>query len=310
MRHRVVALALSALCLAVPVAAQAPKLTAHAERTEVGVGEPFAVEIKVEAPAGTTWTFPAEAGDDRVELWAKSADPAGPAEKAPVHRYEAMAVALQDVAVPVIRARYRLPDGSQGEAATEPIPLRIVSVLPKDPSEQKLADIHGPLPLPIGRPFWLALGAAALLLGAGILWLLRSRRRRQPLSAGEPELPPHAQAARALDALVASGRLARGELRAFYIELAEIAKRYLERRLDAPVLEMTSAEMVAFLRDNIHAHALAPAMRDLAFAADQVKFARGSGEAQEAERHLAAVRAAIDALEARLAPKPADAKVA
>jgi hypothetical protein len=45
-------------------------------------------------------------------------------------------------------------------------------------------------------------------------------------------------------------------------------------------------------------------MRDLAQAADQIKFARGQGLAQAAERHLAAVRALVPALEARLHPAP------
>ena len=47
-------------------------------------------------------------------------------------------------------------------------------------------------------------------------------------------------------------------------------------------------------------------VRDLAEAADRIKFAKGQGLSQEAERHLAAVRALVRALEARLRPAPAE----
>ena len=48
-------------------------------------------------------------------------------------------------------------------------------------------------------------------------------------------------------------------------------------------------------------------MRDLALAADQVKFARGEALREEGERHLAAVRTLVERLEEELRPKAADA---
>jgi hypothetical protein len=117
-----------------------------------------------------------------------------------------------------------------------------------------------------------------------------------------PATPPDVEAARALDALAASGLLEARAFREVYIRLTSIAKRYLERRLGAPVLEMTTAETTAFLRDHVHGGELLPVMRELAQAADQIKFARGEGLIEAAERHLAAVRALVPALEVRLRP--------
>jgi len=68
------------------------------------------------------------------------------------------------------------------------------------------------------------------------------------------------------------------------------------------VLEMTTAETTAFLRGHSHGSELLPVVRDLAQAADQIKFARGEGLAEAAERHLAAVGTLVSALEARLRP--------
>jgi hypothetical protein len=233
---------------------------------------------------------------------------AGPPPEPGTHRYEAAVFSLGELEVPPIPVRYRLLDGTEGEAASGPIALKVVSLLPKDPQQQKLADVRGPLPVGVGRAFWVALVVAVALVAALAIWLVRRRRKAEaPHAAAVPELPADAEALGALAALAASGLLSRGEYRPFYIQLTAVAKRYLERRLDAPVLEMTTAETLGFLRTHAHGGDLLPVVRDLAEAADRIKFAKGQGLAQEAERHLAAVRALVPALEARLRPVATDA---
>jgi hypothetical protein len=178
----------------------------------------------------------------------------------------------------------------------------VISLFPKDRDQQKLADVRPPVGLALGRVFWFGLIAALALAGAA-LWLASGRGRKPvPAAAPAPSLSPDEEARRALDRLVASGRLARGEYRLFYIELTAIVKRYLERRLEAPIAEMTTAEMLTHLRATPGGVELAPALRDLSGVADQIKFARGDGLIEEAERHLAATRSLIEDLEARLRP--------
>jgi hypothetical protein len=277
---------------------------AATSRTEVTVGEAFTVELKATGPAGTRFTFPGEAATDGFELRTPPPDPsAGAAPEPGSHRYEAAVFAVGEAEVPPIPVRYRLPDGTEGETSSEAIALKVVSLLPMDPEQQKLDDIRGPLEVGIGRAFWIALVAGLILAAALVL------RPRPPAAKGGrpprvpiPELPAHTEALRALDALLAAGLLSRGEYRPFYIQLAVVAKRYLERRLGAPILEMTSAETLAFLRGHPHGGDLVPVVRDLAEAADRIKFAKGQGLAQEAERHLAAVRGLVPALEAKLRP--------
>jgi hypothetical protein len=280
-------------------------VTATASKTEVTVGEAFTVELKATGPAGTTFTFPGEAATDTFELRTPPADPKGlpPAVEPGRHRYEAAVFALGEANLPPIPVRYLLPDGTEGEAATNPVALKVVSLLPKDPQDQKLADIRGPQGVGIGRAFWVALGLVLVLAAALATWLVRRRRRAEaPRAVPAPELPADVEALRAIDGLAASGLVARGAFREFYIRLTEVVKRYLERRLGAPVVEMTTAETLAFLRGHSHGGDLLPAVRDLAEAADRIKFAKGQGLGQEAERHLAAVRALVPALEARLRP--------
>jgi hypothetical protein len=290
-----------------PAAAPSPvSVKATASKAEVTVGETFGIELKATGPAGATFTFPGEAVTDGFEMRTLPPDPgraAAPAPEPGTHRYEAAVFAVGEAEVPPIPVRYRLPDGTEGEASSEAIALKVVSLLPKDQEQQKLADIRGPLEVGIGRAFWVALASGLVLAAALVLWLVRRRRKAEaPRTVPVPELPADTEALRALDALLASGLLSRGEYRPFYIQLAVVAKRYLERRLGAPILEMTSAETLAFLRGHPHGGELVPVVRDLAEAADRIKFAQGQGLAQEAERHLAAVRALVPALEAKLRP--------
>jgi hypothetical protein len=302
-----------------PAAPSPVSVEASASRNVVTVGERFTIEVKATGPAGTEYTFPAGASEEAFELetprtGAGSPAPAGePANGAPspgsgTHRYEAAVFALGEAEIPSIPVRYRLPDGTEGEAATKPLAVKVASLLPKDPKEQKLADVRPPQPASIGRAFWLALVASMALAAALVTWWWR--RRRAPAAAlapPVPALPPDVEALRALDALAASDLLAQGAFRAFYIRLTEVAKGYLERRLGAPVLEMTTTETLGLLRGHAHGDVLLPVTRDLAEVADRIKFAKGEGLGAEAERHLAAVRALVPALEARLRPPAPEA---
>ncbi len=290
-------------------------VVATASTDEVTVGETFTIDLKAIGPPGTTYRFATGASEDEIELRTRTPEPEeaeGEDASAPepgTHRYEAAVFALGEVQIPPIPVRYRLADGTEGEAESEPITLKVGSLLPRDADEQKLADIRGP-------PTLADLADRTGVLGGGAsprscwprgwsTWLVRrrrSRRLRKPVVAPMPETPPDVEALAALEALAASGLLEARAFREFYIRLTTIAKRYLERRLEAPVLEMTTAESVAFLRDHAHGGELLPIVRDLAQAADQIKFARGQGLAEAAERHLAAVRSLVLALEARLRP--------
>jgi hypothetical protein len=282
--------------------AAGPAAAASASKSEVTVGEVFVLEVKAEGPAGTTFAFPGEIVEEAYEL---RSQPAEPNADPNLHRYAAAVFALGEVEIAPIAVPYRGPDGQAGEVRTGSLKVKVASLLPKDPQEQKLADIRDPLGLGVGLLFWLALAGLASFLGlAGLVvaWLLWRRLRKEAVVA--PALTPDAEARQALSAL------SRSDLRAFYIQLTEIAKRYLERRLGAPVLEMTSAETLAFLRDHPATGSLVTTVRDLTTAADAVKFARGQALDAEAERHLNAVRLLIDALEEKLRPAAPEGEAA
>ena len=270
---------------------------------EVSLGEEFEVEVVVRGPVGTSWTYPAEASAEDVELrsLARAASPgAWPPD---THRYAGVLYALGDVELPALVVRYRLPDGTEGEVTPAPVKIHSLSVLPKSEEERKLADVRPPVGLGVGRAFWMALLGLLLLLGLAAFFVWRRFRRGivDAETSKAPAVAPDLEALEALRRLASQSLAERGDLRGHYIALTTIARRYLERRLGAPVLEMTTAESVAFLRDDVRGRECAPVMRDVSGAADAIKFARGTAAIEEASRHLEAVRGMIGETEARLA---------
>jgi hypothetical protein len=277
------------------------KVTAKASATDVSVGQPFLVEVEATGPAGAVYAFPETAGDDKVEL--RLAPPPSNAPPPPNRRsYQATAFALDEVAVPAVAVGYKLPGGQAGSAASQTISLKVETLLPKGDEGKKPADIRPPVSIPVSVLFWVAVGLGVAVLAGLVVWLVK--RRRPGTAKAEPAVPvvpPDVEARLALEGLTASGLAQQERFKEFYVTLVEIAKRYLERRLEGPVLEMTSHEVVGFLRDHAHCQDLAPAVRDLTNTADFVKFAKGSAAVAAALHHLDGVRSLVQTLESRLA---------
>ena len=129
-------------------------------------------------------------------------------------------------------------------------------------------------------------GAAA---GLGV-----ARRLRFPKKVADPTITQAITPEE--DALTALDRLAKSQSttgpKDFYIQLVQILKQYLERRLEAPVLEMTSTETHAFVKAHDWTAPHAAALRDLISSADLVKFGGANG-APNGARQIQLIRELI-----------------
>ena len=265
---------------------QAPVIEVRPSTANVSVGERFQVTVEARGPGGTAWEFPKQINDGSVELIQSNPSTA----LAHTVTYDAQVFAIgAEARIPEIEVQYRAADGSSGAVKSAPVPLNVVSTL--DPNDQNPApaDFAPPLPVLVSRAFWVASGLASLLLIALIVWLVR--RIRFPKKPVEPTvtpaISPEEEALTALDRL-ATARTA-FEPKVFYIQLIQILKQYLERRLEAPILEMTSTETLAFVKSHAWTTPHAVALRDLVTSADLVKFG-GSSDASNAERQIQLVR--------------------
>ena len=197
--------------------------------------------------------------------------------------------------IPRLRVEFldeRGPDGASRakELLTDELPFVVASVLPEGqpldelrPARIALAELEGPW-LERNWP-WLALGAVVLAgVGAGVaLWRRRAEERAR--------LTSFDRAIARLERLEGRGLPRADAADAWYVELSDIVRRYIEERFALRAPELTTEE---FLLVAGRSADLTPVHRELLseFLAtcDRVKFARYSPGEEESQGALAVAR--------------------
>ena len=260
----------------------------------VTVGDPFVVQVRVQAPAGATVAFPAspdsgasvELLDPRRERPAAPAAATGGVDVTASYRMAAWDVG----AVPIGLGDVRVTVGGT-ERTVSLGALRVVvrSVLPADTALR----VPKPPREPIADPGlwwlrWLLLALAVLALIALLVWLARRwwRNRRRP-GTGDAA---YAEAVAAFDRLEKLKLVAAGESGRHVALAVEILRDYLAARLPDARPSQTSTELRAALaaREEVP-HERLHALLDRA---DLVKFAAlpiGAAPATEAGREARAI---------------------
>jgi hypothetical protein len=263
-----------------------PTLEVRPSTSNVSIGERFQVTLEARGESTATYEFPKEVNSGSVELILSRPLSA----MASIAVYEAQVFALgSEGRVPEIEVQYTLPDGATGIVKSAPIPLNVISTLDPNDENPAPADFAPPVPVLVSRAFWITSGVVGLLLVAGLVMLVRRLRfPKKPVDPHvTPAISPEEETLGRLEAL-ATARAAI-EAKAFYIQLIQIVKMYLERRLEAPVLEMTSTETLAFVKAHAWTAPHGVGLRDLVTSADLVKFG-GSSDASNADRQIQLAR--------------------
>ena len=196
------------------------------------------------------------------------------------------------------------PSDAYRELLTDELAFAVASVLPEGAISDELLPPRPALPEDAGGwlPFWwpwavAGIGGLAALILAAFLWQRRALARAQ--------LTAYDRAMRRLQGLERRGWPAGDAADAWYVELSDITRRYVEDRYAVRAPELTTEE---FLLEARRAAALSHTHRQLlsAFLAhcDRVKFARYSPAADESREALETVQRFLD--ETRL-PAVADA---
>lgn len=186
-----------------------------------------------------------------------------------------------------------MPDGTLQTVQIAPFEVEIVSVL--NDEETELRDIKPQAVMEIvgSNRFWLGVGIGVLALAAVVGILISARRRRPGVFVTQS---PYEVAMAELDEIRARG----GELgvRAYYANVADVVRRYVERTSGIVATKRTSSELDSALeRANFGGRErLRPLLRE----ADLVKFAKVEPTGQSAGAFVEAAERFVYEIESEI----------
>lgn len=180
---------------------------------------------------------------------------------------------LGDLKIPSVPVEYQDSSGRRKTLMTEPVAVKVVSVGRRVSDKDDIRTIKGPVAF--GWMRWLGwfLAACALLLAAGLCVRLIRRRMK---NAVDPESlkPPHERALLELGRLKEKDLLSHDNQKEFYSELADILRRYLERRFGVEAFECTTPEILSAMRKKTLDAGIIKKARQVFEQSDLVKFAK------------------------------------
>ncbi|MCG3196886.1 MAG: hypothetical protein GHCLOJNM_01366 [bacterium] len=244
------------ILLPLPLAAEdlpPASVEAQVDRTEITIGDPIHYRLEIEYANGVEVKKPAwnEGLESFQILDFERGEPTKTGERWRVaDDYTLSTFTPEDYVIPPIRVPVQLPSGATEVLETQPIEIKVKSILPEDESALELRDIKPPISVFSGILTGRVIGAAfAALAIAGLLYALWRRRHRGETPA--PMVPPRPEHEVAL-ARIAALRAAlaeldhapdQGECKVYGIELSAILREYLERRFSILALEATTDEI-------------------------------------------------------------------
>jgi hypothetical protein len=189
-----------------------------------------------------------------------------------------------------------LPGEDLAEAPGDEVLVSIASLLAREPNATDIRDIKPPENPPVDwRPYWLAAGAAAALVLAGLV-LYRVLRRSRRVAVAPPPRPAHEVAHEELARLRARALPEQGAFKEYYSTLTAIVRSYLEHRFRLRAPEMTTEEflMVTARGGAALTSGHRALLGDFLGESDLVKFARHHPTLGDAERAYVAAARFVD----------------
>lgn len=182
--------------------------------------------------------------------------------------------------------------------STEPL-LIFVSDIPVD-TEADIKDIKEPYEVPFNWKKWLiwgliALGVIGLIIGL-ILYVkkLRAKSQETPVARPKPKRPAHEIALEKLETLRQKKLWQNDQVKAYYIELSDIVREYIEFQFDVLALEMTTDEIISALQlKGIEDEKIKP-LKAMLQMADLAKFAKYKPLANENELNFETAKTFIN----------------
>ncbi|MBB5436793.1 hypothetical protein HDC92_000457 [Pedobacter sp. AK017] len=263
--------------------AQNIKVQAKLDQTTIALGDQTRLHLIVQLPAKTHIDFPvlADTISSKVQVVEMGrtdtiADKNNPGMDIISRTYT---ITSFDAGLHMIPAY--VFHSKNGDFNTEALPLEVKAV--KVDTTKAIYDIKEPLAVSYSFMDWLrdnwkwvVFSLIVVLAVAGLLYYWIKKRKNKPAHVQEarPLVPLHTIALDKLGALRAKKLWEQGQVKAYYSELSDIVREYLEKRYPINALEQTSEEIFSGLRHLNIAEQDMDRLKQLLVLADLVKFAK------------------------------------
>jgi hypothetical protein len=259
--------------------AQNPRLSTQINKLNIIIGEPLKVKFEASFPANTyeiKWlNFPDSIAHFEV------------VDRAKIDTLESNGIIkVQQIitftsfdsgprTIPSLPVNFvPLSNGTSLNLFTDSIRVN-VSFSPMD-STKTFHDIKTIIEVKDEWPLWLwiAAGLSLLLLIFLIYYLVKNLRKKKPEKLFASKLSPLEEAIQALDELQKQQLLSKKQIKSFHSRLSEIFKRYISKKMNSNLHNLTSEEVLLKLHElHINKQNVSLAANNLRMA-DAVKFAK------------------------------------
>jgi membrane protein implicated in regulation of membrane protease activity len=267
------------------------------------VGQPFNLFVKIAAPMGVRFEFPAgpdtvtQNGVRPIELRGEKLVSMLGDTAVALYHLVAWDVGVQPLRIPDVRASF---GGAERRLPLAAASVFVRSVLPADTSLRVPKPPRPLIVLPVFN-WWPWLALAALIIAAGLLWWAWRRYRNRP----QAPVDPYVRARRAFERIERMGLLEADRGREYLALVVDVAREYLAARVPGVRRSDTTSELLSEMQPHDGVEAELPRLLERA---DLVKFAHADIERDEAREAGLAIRAIVDHVEARLIPESLPAK--
>ena len=267
------------------------------------IGQPFNLFIKVNAPKGVRFEFPAgpdtatQNGIRPIELRGEKLVSMLGDTAVALYRLVAWDIGAQPLRFPDVRVTF---EGQERRPPLGGASVFVKSVLPADTT------LHIPKParplivLPVFNwLLWLALLAAAIAVA--LFWWAWRRYRNRPRAP----VDPYARAQQEFAQIERRRLLEDGRYAEYYAAVIDVVRAYLAARVPGVRRSDTTSELLRAMQPRDGIESELPRLLDRG---DLVKFARADVSLGEAREAGPALRAIVDHVEARVNPESNVAK--
>lgn len=267
------------------------------------IGQPFNLFIKVLAPKGVRFEFPAgpdtttQNGIRPIELRGEKLVTMLGDTAVALYHLVGWDIGVQPLRFPDVRVTF---EGQERRPPLGGAAVFVKSVLPTDTS---LRVPKPPRPLIVLAVFnwlpWLALLAAAI--AAVLVWWAWRRYRNRP----KAPVDPYARAQQEFARIEQRHLLEDGRFAEYYAAMVDVSREYMAARVPGVRRSDTTSELLRTMQPRDGVEAELPRLLERA---DLVKFARADVSLEAAREAGLALRAIVDHVEARVNPESEMAK--